>query len=252
MVVRSNGGAAVTHVSIATLESPGVEQRFAQRVTRADGCWLFNGGKTHFGYGRLSLRGNRWITAHRFAWLLHRGDIPDVSLCVLHRCDNPPCVNPDHLFLGTHADNVRDMVRKGRASTGAWMKFMATEQPAALRIIMARRRPRDQRGDLNVMKRPAARIRVAATLRARYQAGELRAAATKLTEDQVRAIFALRKTDSARNAAARFGVAQNVVQHIWRGRTWNRITGLPVRYRNHQLLAMATRGELVSAPEVSR
>ena len=65
------------------------------------------------GYGRFRPTGEKVITAHRFAWKLWRGLIPD-GLCVLHHCDTPSCVNPEHLFLGTVADNTNDMVKKGR------------------------------------------------------------------------------------------------------------------------------------------
>jgi hypothetical protein len=66
-----------------------------------------------FGYGRTFVRKRTRTNAHRMAWLLYRGPIPP-GLCVLHRCDVPACVNPDHLFLGTPQDNVRDMMAKGR------------------------------------------------------------------------------------------------------------------------------------------
>jgi hypothetical protein len=77
------------------------------------GCWLWTGGGIAKGYGMLQIR-YRHVLAHRLAWEVWRGPIPD-GLCVLHHCDNPPCFNPDHLFLGTRADNNADKVRKGRS-----------------------------------------------------------------------------------------------------------------------------------------
>ena len=76
------------------------------------GCWLWEGCVNDDGYGRIGSRGHRYI-AHRLSWILHRGAIPS-GMCVLHKCDTPACVNPDHLFLGTRHDNARDMVRKSR------------------------------------------------------------------------------------------------------------------------------------------
>ncbi len=76
------------------------------------GCWEWGGWRDDGGYGRLKVAGRKW-RAHRIAWLFWRGEIPE-GLCVLHRCDNPPCCNPVHLFLGTQADNISDCVAKGR------------------------------------------------------------------------------------------------------------------------------------------
>lgn len=91
-----------------------VAERFWSYVQRGDECWTWIGARDANGYGRLSLPGRGTIGAHRVSWELHRGEIPD-GLCVLHRCDNPPCVWPEHLFLGTHADNVADRIAKGRS-----------------------------------------------------------------------------------------------------------------------------------------
>ncbi len=93
-----------------------LEERYWAKVEKTnDGCWGWVSGTDAFGYGRLIAPGGRKnLKAHRVSWELHNGPIPG-GMCVLHRCDNPPCSNPDHLFLGTKADNVADMNAKGRS-----------------------------------------------------------------------------------------------------------------------------------------
>ena len=92
-----------------------IELRFWEKVTRGDEseCWEWTGFRKPEGYGVFLLKKGRYATASRFAWELTHGPIPD-GLCICHTCDNPPCCNPAHLWLGTRADNNRDKTEKGR------------------------------------------------------------------------------------------------------------------------------------------
>lgn len=89
--------------------------RFMQKVQKSkdpDGCWIWKGYTDKLGYGRFGAgRRQKNILAHRF---LIRNEIPE-GMCACHRCDNPSCVNPDHIFIGTKKDNSQDMARKGRS-----------------------------------------------------------------------------------------------------------------------------------------
>jgi len=91
--------------------------RFWAKVLKTDTCWLWTGRKAG-GYGRTGTqRTLGTASAHRVAWILTFGEIQD-GLRVLHKCDNPPCVNPDHLFLGTDSDNMADKCKKQRQARG--------------------------------------------------------------------------------------------------------------------------------------
>ena len=94
-----------------------LRERFWAKVQKGAGCWLWTGCKGYDGYGHFRLGTRSATRAHRVSWELHYGPIPE-GLLVCHRCDNPTCVRPDHLVLGTSADNERDKARKGKRAWG--------------------------------------------------------------------------------------------------------------------------------------
>jgi hypothetical protein len=118
---------------------------FLRNVTPepTSGCWLWVGPVNKKGYGYSSLPGHKHASMHRMSWALYRGPITPGAM-VLHRCDNPPCVNPEHLFLGTNSDNSIDAVNKGRYSRSKISRSQAAEIKSALSmgartVEMARR-----------------------------------------------------------------------------------------------------------------
>jgi hypothetical protein len=92
-------------------------EAYSMPVTET-GCWIWMRSNKARNYGCIWYR-NKTMFAHQVSWIAFKGEIPK-GLCVLHHCDTPECVNPDHLFLGTHLDNMRDMLKKGRR------KFLTT------------------------------------------------------------------------------------------------------------------------------
>ena len=165
-----------------------VDSFWARLVTNNTGCREWVGARSNNGYGNVAVGGTTW-KAHRLAWTLFNGPIPD-GLYVCHRCDNPPCCNPDHLFLGTPKQNQEDMHSKGR--------FRTARRVAGWRVASATlSRPRPEyRGSNN----PNARLSRddVQTIRERYASGGV----------------------SQAKIAAEYGVSQSVVSTIVRRKAW--------------------------------
>lgn len=177
-----------------------MDEKFWAKVARRGSgeCWEWQGARDEHGYGHVHRR-PRYISAHRLSWELTTGSIPD-GLFVCHRCDNPRCVNPQHLFLGSHAENVADMVAKGRSARGD-------------RNGMRRhpdRRPRGVAHGLHIHPES-------------IQRGSDHHHA-KLNEEDVRAIRArVAGGEPQRSVARDYGVVETVVSRVVHRKSWRHV-----------------------------
>lgn len=107
---------AAQTTTVINMRYPPTILRISNNIHKTGTCWNWNGCKTPDGYGLIRHNGPQEL-AHRASWMVYRGPIPE-GMCVLHHCDNPACVNPDHLFLGSHRDNMADCAAKQRIRNG--------------------------------------------------------------------------------------------------------------------------------------
>lgn len=120
-----------------------LKERFYSKVSVSDGCWEWIGSINGCGYGSIKHQG-KTLGSHRVSYELHKGEIP-AGMHVMHKCDNPSCVNPDHLLIGTHADNMRDMYLKNRRIPATGLKNGAAKlSPDNISLLLTSNEPSEK------------------------------------------------------------------------------------------------------------
>lgn len=132
--------------------------RFWKKVKKSDSCWEWQGCYSDYGHGRFRIHKNAEERAHRFSWQLVNGEIPkDKIIC--HKCDNPKCVNPDHLFLGTPKDNTQDMLSKRREVRGSQASWSKLTPQQVIEILADKRFQREIAKDYGICQQAVSDIK---------------------------------------------------------------------------------------------
>ncbi len=201
----------------------GLPEWFISRVSPEPntGCWLWTGSVNRNGYGEFQPggRGGAHVWAHRVA-LESRTGQPLGDLCALHRCDQPGCVNPDHLFAGTRGDNNHDARLKGRNARGEKLSRLSNEQAAQIRSEYAAGVKQPELAlRFGVGQSAISRIVTGARWKFLGQPPERRG--RSLTRSQVEDIRSLCASGVSRNEAARrFGINQSTASRVVSGKRW--------------------------------
>jgi hypothetical protein len=211
-----------------------IKGKVLSRISKDEsGCWLWTGGMSSTGYGRITRDGRgRQVGAHRLSYEAFVGPIPE-GMQVLHRCDVRRCVNPEHLFLGTLQDNMDDMHAKGRGAPFGHAPKLSSEDVLEIqRRAAAGEKRRDIARDFGIAHSLVTRIYAGKSHRRLTRStaggdarprGEKRWNA-KLTEEQVVECVRLFETGAGDTEIARmFNVRRETVRQIRQGRTWKHV-----------------------------
>ena len=216
-----------------TARHKSTEDRFMERVRKTDGCWLWLGSKDQDGYPmfQASIRDMKFRKGHRVSYALFRGPVTE-GMMVCHTCDNPSCVNPDHLFLGTGLDNMQDKIAKGRSRVPIGEKSphaKITEEQA--QAILA-----DPRPYTVIAEHYGIAAATVGSIKQRQSWRHLQGEAVRfkrvgrpgmscykavLTDDNVREIRA--SSERGKTLAERFKVTKQTITDIRKGRSWKHI-----------------------------